>query len=82
MDFLLFLFLAFLVFGAGFIIAGLQIIFVVALFAGLFGGAVLLFFLIGLSLSPLLFLFGLFFIAWLINRNTRTPQIAPPRPEK
>lgn len=82
MDFFLFLLVAFLVFGAGFVIAGLQIAFAFALFIGLFfGGTILAIFLIGLALSPAFFLASLFLIAWLVRRSTR-PQIEPPLAEK
>ncbi|MES2907241.1 MAG: hypothetical protein V4691_09520 [Pseudomonadota bacterium] len=80
MEFLLFVILASLIFGAGFIIAGLQIAFVLALFVGLFfGGTMLAIFLVSLSLFPVLMLAGLFMFAWWLGRNSRRPQIEPPR---
>lgn len=83
MEILLFLILAFLVFGAGFIVAGLQLAFIAVLFIGLFfGGLLLMLFLIGVALSPLVFLFGLFALAWLAGRYSRSRQIEPPQIEK
>ena len=71
MGLLLFLFLASLLFGAGFVIAGLQIAFMLAIFFSLFLG--ITFFvvlLIGLSIAPALFLACLFLIALLLRRAT------------
>lgn len=80
MDFLLFLLLGFLIFGAGFFIAGLQIMFALALIMGIFGGLFLLFILIGVAMSPLLLLGGVFFIAWLFRRNTKPAvEYIPPQ---
>lgn len=83
MNFLLFLILLGLVFGAGFVVASLQILFAFAIFMGLFIGLFFLFLLIGLSLSPVLLLASVFLLAWLIRRGAKPPaQIEGPRPEK
>jgi hypothetical protein len=83
MDFLLFLFLAFFIFGAGFFIAGLQLAIAFALFIGLlFGGAFLGLFLIGMAFSPVFILGSLFFLAWLAGRYSRRPQIEIIPPKK
>lgn len=71
MDILLLLVLGFLVFGAGFFIAGLQILIALALIAGIFGGIMLLFFIIGAAMSPLALLAVIFLIAWAFRRETK-----------
>jgi len=81
MDFILFLVLLGLVFGAGFVVAGLQILLALALFGGLFFGIFILFVLIGAALSPLFLLAMVFLLAWLISRGLKKPaQIEPPKP--
>ena len=81
MDFLLFLILLFLVFGAGFVVAGLQILFALAVFGGLFVGLFILFFLIGAAFSPIFLLLLVFLLAGLIRRGLKGPprQIEPPK---
>lgn len=86
MELLLFLFLVSLLFGAGFIVAGLQIAFALMIFFGLFLGS--LFFivlLVSLSIAPAIMLGGLFLIALLLRRLTTRrlvatdpKQLAPP----